>query len=78
VRLLLPGAEEDEATCLQEELLAHMVREEFVEAHRWRPGDLVLWDNRTVIHTATEYDRERHRRHLWRTSVRGEVPIAAD
>jgi alpha-ketoglutarate-dependent taurine dioxygenase len=38
----------------------------------------VLWDNRTVIHTATEYDRERHRRHLWRTSVRGEVPIAAD
>jgi taurine dioxygenase len=35
----------------------------------------VLWDNRTLIHTATEYDRERHRRLIWRTSVRGEVPL---
>lgn len=75
VRLLLP--DESEARRLQEELLAHMVREEFVEAHHWRPGDLVLWDNRTLMHTATEYDRERHRRHIWRTSVRGEVPLAA-
>ncbi|MBM3648322.1 MAG: TauD/TfdA family dioxygenase [Alphaproteobacteria bacterium] len=70
-------ADETEARRLQEELLAHMVRGEFVEAHRWRAGDLVLWDNRTLIHTATEYDRERHRRLVWRTSVRGEVPIAA-
>jgi taurine dioxygenase len=77
VRLLLPSTDTDEAARQQEELLAHMVREEFVEAHRWRPGDLVLWDNRTLMHTATEYDRERHRRHIWRTSVRGEAPIAA-
>lgn len=76
-RLLLPDSEGDEAAHLQEELLAHMIRDEFVEAHRWRPGDLVLWDNRTLMHTATEYDRERHRRHIWRTSVRGEVPISA-
>jgi taurine dioxygenase len=77
VRLLLPGAEQDDAARLQEELLTHMIRDDFVEAHRWRPGDLVLWDNRTLIHTATEYDRDRHRRHLWRTSVRGEVPLVA-
>ncbi len=76
-RLLLADAADDEATRQHEELLAHMVRDEFVEAHRWRPGDLVLWDNRTLMHTATEYDRERHRRHIWRTSVRGEVPIVA-
>ena len=60
---------------MQEELLAHMIRPEFVQAHPWRAGDLVLWDNRTLIHTATEYDRERHRRLVWRTSVRGEVPL---
>jgi len=77
VRLLLPNADEDEAARQQEELLAHMVREDFVETHHWRPHDLVLWDNRTLIHTATEYDRDRHRRHVWRTSVRGEVPIVA-
>lgn len=55
----------------------HMTRPEFVQTHRWRAGDLVLWDNRTLIHTATEYDRERHRRLIWRTSVRGEVPLAS-
>ncbi len=77
VRLLVPDAEDEDAGRQHEELLAHMVREDFVEAHHWRPRDLVLWDNRTLIHTATEYDRERHRRHVWRTSVRGEVPIAA-
>jgi len=75
VSLLMPDGAE--ARHLQEELLAHMVREDFVEAHRWRAGDLVLWDNRTLMHTATEYDRERYRRHVWRTSVRGEVPLAA-
>jgi taurine dioxygenase len=75
VRLLLP--DDDEARRLQEDLLAYMVRDAFVERHRWRPGDLVLWDNRTLIHTATEYDRDRHRRLVWRTSVRGEVPLAA-
>jgi taurine dioxygenase len=75
VTLLL--ADEARAQRLQEELLAHIVHESFVEAHRWREGDLVLWDNRTLMHTATEYDRARHRRHVWRTSVRGEVPLAA-
>ena len=75
VRLDLP--DEAEARSVQEELLAHMIRPEFVQTHRWRAGDLVLWDNRTLIHTATEYDRERHRRLVWRTSVRGEVPLAS-
>ena len=75
VRLELP--DEAEAKAVQEELLAHMIRPEFVQAHHWRPGDLVLWDNRTLIHTATEYDRERQRRLVWRTSVRGEVPMSA-
>lgn len=31
----------------------------------------------TLIHTATAYDRERHRCLVWRTSVRGEVPLPA-
>jgi taurine dioxygenase len=75
VRLQLP--DEAEARATQEELLAHMVRPEFRQAHRWRAGDLVFWDNRTLIHTATEYDRERYRRHIWRSSVRGEVPLGA-
>ncbi len=43
--------------------------------HRWRPHDLLIWDNRGALHTATPYDMERHRRLVYRTSVRGEVPI---
>lgn len=75
VRLQLP--DEAEARAAQERLLAHMVQPEFRQVHRWRAGDLVLWDNRTLMHTATEYDRERYRRHIWRSSVRGEVPLGA-
>jgi taurine dioxygenase len=35
---------------------------------RWRPRDLLIWDNRAVAHRATAYDR-RELRHLWRLSV---------
>ena len=47
----------------------------FQYRHRWRPRDLLIWDNRGALHTATPYDMERHRRLVYRTSVRGEVPI---
>ena len=49
--------------------------ENFCYRHHWRPGDLLIWDNRGALHTATDYDTERHRRRVWRTSVVGEVPI---
>lgn len=45
-----------------------------VYAHKWRPGDIVMWDNRGLIHTASEYDMERYRRLIWRITVMGERP----
>ena len=51
--------------------------ERFAYRHHWRPGDLLVWDNRGLLHTATDYDTERHRRLIWRTSVLGEAPIAS-
>ena len=51
--------------------------ERFSYRHHWRVRDLLIWDNRGLIHTATDYDTERERRLIWRTSVTGEVPIAA-
>lgn len=51
--------------------------ENFQYRHVWRPRDLLIWDNRGALHTATPYDMERHRRLIYRTSVRGEVPIGA-
>ena len=40
-------------------------------AHRWSPGDLLIWDNRTVLHRATWHDPDQPR-HLWRMIVQVE------
>jgi alpha-ketoglutarate-dependent 2,4-dichlorophenoxyacetate dioxygenase len=43
----------------------------FVYSHRWQAGDLVMWDNRCVLHRATPYDAQKYRRVLQRTTVAG-------
>lgn len=54
-------------------LYAHMTRPELGCRHRWRPGDLVVWDNRTTLHYAVN-DYDGHRRLLTRTTFAGERP----
>jgi taurine dioxygenase len=55
-------------------LYRHCTRDEFVYRHRWRPGDVVLWDNRCVIHKAvTDYTAERY---MQRTTVIADRPVA--
>lgn len=49
----------------------------FAYEHRWSAGDLVIWDNRGALHSATPYDKDLHRRLIYRTTVQGEQPIAA-
>jgi len=66
--------EAEEGSALMRDLYADATRPEHVYAHKWRRRDLVFWDNRFVMHSATEYDRERYRRLIHRTSVRGEKP----
>ncbi len=60
-------------------LNAHITSEPFVYRHRWRVGELVIWDNRSVLHKATEFDAAHHARVLRRTTVLGtavRVPAA--
>ncbi|MGE5147106.1 MAG: TauD/TfdA dioxygenase family protein [Candidatus Eiseniibacteriota bacterium] len=64
------GMAEDEGRALLGELFAFSTRPEFTWRHRWRPGDLLFWDNRSVVHSATDYD-PRTIRHLHRTTVAG-------
>jgi Probable taurine catabolism dioxygenase len=54
------------------ELLGHATQPRFCYRHEWREGDLVVWDNRCVVHRATPYDTTRHRRLMQRTTVAGD------
>jgi alpha-ketoglutarate-dependent taurine dioxygenase len=53
------------------------IKPEFCYAHRWREGDLVVWDNRCLLHRATPYDSTRYRRLMQRTTVAGDGPTVA-
>jgi alpha-ketoglutarate-dependent taurine dioxygenase len=69
----MPAAE---GMALLDELLEHATQRQFVYTHRWSLGDLVLWDNRCLLHRAVaNFDRNRHRRILHRNVVRGTVPF---
>jgi alpha-ketoglutarate-dependent taurine dioxygenase len=58
------------------DLLAHTTRPRFVHVHRWRQGDLVIWDNRCLLHRAVaNFDLENERRILHRAVVRGTIPF---
>lgn len=48
------------------ELLAHMIRPEFVHEHHWQAGDVLMSDNRCSLHRATEWDEGLYRRRLHR------------
>lgn len=56
-------------------LVDYVSRPEFCYYHRWRGNDLVMWDNRVLLHRAIEYDYAAYRRVLRRTTVAGAGPI---
>lgn len=68
------GLPEDESRALLAELFAHSTRPEFVYRHRWQPGDMVFWDNRSVMHLAAGCPPEQRRR-LHRTTIEGDRPF---
>src|SRR5215472_83693 len=71
----IQGMPEAEGASLLAELLEHATQWQFVYAHRWRKGDLVMWDNRCLLHRAVaNYEMGKYRRVLHRSVVRGTVP----
>lgn len=60
-----------EGAKLLDELMAHYTRAEFVYVHEWTQGDVLVWDNRCLVHAATWYDGASEQRMMWRTTVRG-------
>lgn len=67
----LEAGPDGEGAALIRQLLVHASREEFVYLHEWAPGDLLIGDNRNLLHCATWYDAERYTRLMWRTTVLG-------
>jgi taurine dioxygenase len=68
------GMDHKEALPLLDRLLEHGTQEVFQYRHEWRPGDLVLWDNRCLLHKANgDYDMEQTR-YLYRVMLQGDVP----
>ncbi len=72
----IEGLPYDESRRLLDDLLAHTTRPECVYQHRWTQWDLVMWDNRCVLHRGRPWDAERYRRVMRRTTLAGEGPTA--
>ena len=58
-----------EARMLLHELIEHATQPQFVFSHRWRVGDLVIWDNRATMHRATPFDDKSHIRDMRRVTT---------
>jgi taurine dioxygenase len=67
---MTPGPD-GEGAALVYELMTHFTQPRYTYVHEWDPGDLVIYDNRCLIHCGTWYDSARHPRVMWRTTVRG-------
>lgn len=57
-----------------DELNAFAAQPQFIYTHRWRVGDLVIWDNRCTLHRATPYDVFRYKRDMRRTTINEHGP----
>jgi len=62
-----------EARMFLKDLTEHATQREYVYSHRWRQHDLVMWDNRAVMHRARRYDHTQ-RRDMHRTTVADSAP----
>ncbi len=70
----IKGMSEGESRAFLDGLFRHSVEPRFVYSHAWKPHDLVMWDNRCVMHCATPYDTS-HERTMHRTTIRGTRPV---
>ena len=69
---MYPG--EDSPLFPLEYLFKHSARDEFTYRHRWRVGDLIMWDNRCAMHSRDGFD-DNHIRLMHRTVLLGDKPF---
>ncbi len=69
------GMPESVALPLLGELLEHATQEKFQYRHKWKAGDVVIWDNRCLLHKANGDYPESEVRYLYRLMIKGERPV---
>jgi taurine dioxygenase len=76
----IQGMPDDEALALVGELMEHATQKKYEYRHQWKMGDMVIWDNRSVMHQANpDYDMN-ELRYLYRLMLKGEalVPVTLE
>lgn len=69
------GLGEQESRQLIDDLMAWATQDSFIYRHRWRPHDVLMLDNRWVIHVVEPFDHGSERRVMHRTSIAGSEPV---
>jgi taurine dioxygenase len=72
----IEGLSPQESETLLDQLWSHIANPQFAYEHRWRVGDLLLWDNRSTMHRRGPFE-ERSRRVMHRTQIKGRYPPRA-
>ena len=70
----IEGMTDEQARPLIANLIAEVTRPKSRSRHRWQAGDLMIWDNRCVLHRGCGYGAEKYRRRMHQTRVRGHGP----
>jgi alpha-ketoglutarate-dependent 2,4-dichlorophenoxyacetate dioxygenase len=71
------GWAQPEAMAFIRDLIEHATQEQFVYVHKWRPHDLVIWDNRTTMHRVRRFDDLTIVRDVRRTTTKSDGPTVA-
>jgi Probable taurine catabolism dioxygenase len=68
------GWSEEESFAFLDELYAFATQEKYIYSHKWHPGDMVIWDNRCTMHSATSFERYVYKRDMRRTTINESGP----
>ncbi len=70
----IEGWNEGEARILLDDLQEFATKPKHTYSHAWQPGEVVIWDNRCLLHRGVSYDADKYRRYMRQARVRGDCP----
>ncbi len=70
----IEGWNEGEARILLDDLQEFATKPKHTYSHAWQPGEVVIWDNRCLLHRGAGYNADKYRRYMRTTRIRGDCP----